>query len=273
MFAGACAFGDNLVMRSPIERFTGRVESYVRYRPSYPSQVEELLKERCGLSSASRVADLGAGTGILTAMLLQTGAEVWGVEPNASMRAAAERLLGSQPRFHSIAGSAEDTMLATASVDLITAGQSFHWFDVAHTRVELARILVRDGWVALIWNDRPRSATPFLAGYDELLRRHAPEYAPVSQLRARAERPESIRALFGGAYERANFPNRQSLDFEGLVGRTLSSSTTPEPGDPGHEPMLAALRELFAQHQQHGEILFTYETRVYFGQLRRADIN
>jgi SAM-dependent methyltransferase len=257
-------------MRSPIERFTGRVESYVRYRPSYPSQVLELLKERCRLSSACRVADIGSGTGILTAMLLQTGAEVWGVEPNADMRAAAQGLLASQPRFHSIAGTAEDTTLPAGSADLITAGQAFHWFDGAHTRDELARILAPDGWVALIWNDRPRTATAFLAGYEELLQQHAPEYGEVRQLRARAERPESVAALFGGSFERATFPNRQSLDFEGLVGRALSSSTTPAPGDPGHEAMVEALAALFAQHQENGEVLFTYETRVYFGQLHRT---
>jgi SAM-dependent methyltransferase len=255
-------------MRSPIERFTGRVESYVRYRPSYPSQALQLLEERCGLSPACRVADVGAGTGILTAMLLQAGAHVWAVEPNAEMRAAAEGLLGSQPRFHSVAGSAEDTSLPAASIDLITAGQAFHWFDVAHTRVEFARVLAPEGWVALIWNDRARAATAFLAGYDELLLRHAPEYAQVSQLRARAERPETVRALFGGDFERVTCPNRQSLDFEGLVGRALSSSSTPQPGDPGHEPMVEALRRLFAQHQQDGAVIIPYETRMYFGRLR-----
>jgi SAM-dependent methyltransferase len=260
-------------MRSPIERFTGRVESYVRYRPHYPAQVLELLEQRCGLTSISRVADVGSGTGILTAMLLQSGAAVWGVEPNASMRAAAEGLLGSQRRFHSVAGSAEASTLAAASVDVITAGQAFHWFDVAHTRLEFARILAPGGWVALVWNDRARTATPFLAGYDELLLRHAPEYAQVSQVRARAERPESVRALFGGDYARATFPNRQLLDFQGLVGRALSSSSTPEPGDPAHEPMVEALRELFATHQHHGEVSFTYETRVYYGQLHRDSIN
>jgi hypothetical protein len=62
------------------------------------------------------------------------------------------------------------------------------------------------------------------------------------------------------------------LDAQGLVGRALSSSYTPEPGDPQHEPMLAALRELFAKHAQGGgqagEVVFTYETRLYLGQLK-----
>lgn len=259
-----------LTMRSSIERFTSRVETYVRYRPSYPAQVLELLKERCGLHAGSRVADVGSGTGILTLMLLQTGAEVWAVDPNERMRAAAQRLLGSQPRFHSVAGSAESTTLAASSVDLITASQAFHWFDMARTRTEFARILAREGWVALIWNERPPGATPFLAEYEEVLRRHAAEYDEVSQQRARAERPETVGAFFGGDYGREVFPNPQSLDLQGLVGRTLSSSYTPEPGDPAHAPMVEALEQLFARHQENGEVIFTYETLVYFGQLSRA---
>lgn len=257
-------------MRSSIERFTSRVETYVRYRPSYPAQALELLERRCGLHAGCRVADVGSGTGILTAMLLQSGAEVWAVDPNEGMRAAAGRMLGSQPRFHSVAGSAEATTLAASSADLITAGQSFHWFDVARTRTEFARILARDGWVALIWNERPRSGTAFLAEYDELLLRHAPEYAEVSRLRARAGQPETVRTLFGGDYGREVFPNRQSLDFQGLLGRTLSSSYTPEPGDPAHAPMVEALQQLFARHQENGEVLFSYETLLYFGQLIRS---
>lgn len=255
-------------MRSPIERFTSRVENYVRYRPGYPAQVLELLQTRCGLNATSRVADMGSGTGILTQVLLQTGAEVWGIEPNERMRAAAEGLLGSQPRFHSIAGSAEASTLPDASIDLITAGQAFHWFDGPSSRREFSRILRPEGWVALIWNERPKTGSDFLADYDALVRRHSPEYEQVSQRRRGAERPQSVRELLGGDFERKSFPNRQSLDFQGLLGRTLSSSYTPEPGDPAHEPMLAALQELFAKYQRQGEVLFTYETCVYFGQIR-----
>jgi SAM-dependent methyltransferase len=255
-------------MFSSIERFTSRVENYVRYRPSYPAQVLELLEERCGLDLSFRIADVGSGTGILTQMLLQTGAEVWGVEPNERMRAAAEGLLGSQDRFHSVAGTAEETRLPAASVDLITAGQAFHWFDVPRSRAEFLRILVPQGWVALIWNDRPPDATSFLIEYDEVLHRYSSDYQQLAQQRRYAESPESARILFGGDFEIASFPNLQSLDFQGLVGRALSSSYTPEPGEPQHVPMVAGLREVFQRHAVSGEIVFTYETRMYLGRLQ-----
>src|ERR1700729_1598776 len=106
-------------IRNPTERFSSRVENYVRYRPSYPPAAIELLKSRCGLRSGARVADLGSGTGILTQLLLEAGAEVLAVEPNEPMRAAAEARLGAEARFHSVAGTAEATALAASSVELL----------------------------------------------------------------------------------------------------------------------------------------------------------
>jgi ubiquinone/menaquinone biosynthesis C-methylase UbiE len=171
-------------MLSSTERFSTRVENYIKYRPSYPAEVLELMRVRCGLAATSHVADVGSGTGILTELLLETGATVFAVEPNKEMRAAAERLLSDYGRFRSIAGTAEATTLPDASVDLITASQAFHWFDIPKSRRELARILRPRGWVALIWNERPVDAGAFLDEYDALLRRHAADYDRVTNMRA-----------------------------------------------------------------------------------------
>jgi SAM-dependent methyltransferase len=250
----------------PTERFTSRVDSYVRYRPSYPAAALDLLKDRCGLSSTSRVADVGSGTGMFTRRLLETGAEVWGVEPNDAMRSAAERLLGGHDRFHSVAGTAEASTLPAASVDLITVAQAFHWFDAARARTEFTRMLIPGGWVALVWNERPRGASAFLDGYEQLLLSHCSGYHEV--LTTRRESPESAVDLFGGAVQRASFPNQQTLGFESVVGRLLSASYAPEPGHPEHEQLIAGLRELFARHQHDGRVVYDYETRVYYGWLR-----
>lgn len=137
-------------MTDHTRRFTGRVESYARHRPSYPWAVIELFERECGLASDSVVADVGSGTGILSTLFLENGNRVFGVEPNAEMRAAAERLLGDRSRFTSVAGTAEDTTLEAGSVDLVVAGQAFHWFDAGRARAEFARTLSPDGWVALI---------------------------------------------------------------------------------------------------------------------------
>jgi 16S rRNA A1518/A1519 N6-dimethyltransferase RsmA/KsgA/DIM1 with predicted DNA glycosylase/AP lyase activity len=95
-------------MLSSTERFSSRVENYIKYRPSYPPAVLELLRVKCALAATSSVADVGSGTGILTELLLETGAAVCAVEPNREMREAAERLLNDYGRFRSVHGTAEE---------------------------------------------------------------------------------------------------------------------------------------------------------------------
>ena len=120
-------------MSESVERFTSRVETYAKYRPGYPVEIIDLLKRECGLTPESIVADIGSGTGKSSEPFLAHGNVVFGVEPNAAMRDVAERLFRDQPRFRSIKGSAESTTLPDSSVDLITAGQAFHWFDPLKT--------------------------------------------------------------------------------------------------------------------------------------------
>src|SRR5215475_10691159 len=112
-----------------IQRFSNRVENYIRYRPSYPPQVLETLRAECGLTPDATIADVASGTGIFTRLLLENGNRVYGVEPNREMREAAERLLTGYPRFSSVTGTAEDTTLADRSVHFATAAQAAHWID------------------------------------------------------------------------------------------------------------------------------------------------
>jgi SAM-dependent methyltransferase len=253
--------------KDPTERFSSRVANYVRYRPSYPRAAIDLLEERCGLGPGAQVADLGSGTGILSELLLQSGATVSAVEPNDGMRAAAEHALGSEPRFRSIKATAEATTLAPASIDLLVAGQAFHWFHVRRARAEALRIIRPGGWGALLWNEHPSSGSPFLSEYETLVRRHAPEYDQVVGSRADVA---AMREFFGGAMHEASFANQQVFDFDGLLGRLMSSSYAPEPGHPQHAPLLAGLREVFARHAHAGRVVFPYVTLVYFAPLAAA---
>jgi len=252
-------------MRDPTQRFTGRVGNYDRYRPTYPRAILNLLETDCGLTSASVIADVGSGTGILSELFLQNGNRVCGVEPNDEMRKAGERRLEHYPRFTSVAATAEATTLDDASVDFVTAGQAFHWFDVERSRAEFGRILKPGGWVVIIWNERRRSTTPFLAAYERLLREHGTDYEQVEHGRSDAG---MVDEFFGSdGYESKTFDNAQTFDLDGLKGRLLSSSYVPGPGELGSEAMLQQAQEIFGQYQTDGKVTIEYDTKVYYGRL------
>jgi SAM-dependent methyltransferase len=251
-------------MPDPTQRFSNRVENYIRYRPGYPKEILAMLQRECGLKTESIIADLGSGTGILAELFLANGNRVFGVEPNQEMREAGERSLQTYPGFKSIGATAEATTLPDQSVDFITAGQAFHWFDRARCREEFARILRPAGWVVLVWNDRRTESTAFLKAYEQLLLAYGTDYEQVNHKRVDAP---VLREFFGTDPARQTFPNYQHFDFAAVQGRLLSSSYVPEAGEPRYEEMLAALRSLFADHQREGRVTFEYDTVVYYGRL------
>jgi SAM-dependent methyltransferase len=249
----------------PTERFTDRVDYYAKYRPSYPRAVLDLLEAECGLESASVIADVGSGTAILSELFLENGIRVLGIEPNREMREAGERRLGGHPRFTSVAGKAEDTTLESASVDFVTAGQAFHWFDPERARVEFTRILKPTGWVVLVWNLRRKDETPFLAAYERLLQTYRTDRGETEFWR---RSDEMARAFFNlGSFETASFDNVQVLDLDGLKGRLLSVSYVPARGEPGTAEMLRAAEEIFEDHEADGRVRVEYDTKVYYGRL------
>ncbi len=252
-----------MICPDPTQRFSDRVENYVRYRPSYPDGVLKILRDETGLTSASRIADVGSGTGILSELFLRTGNPVYGVEPNPEMRKAAERLLAQYPRFHSVAATAETTGLPGESVDYVVAGQAFHWFDVQKSKKEFVRILRPGGWVVLLWNSRRLDSTAFLRAYEALLQRYGTDYAEV---RHKTMDPADLQAIFAqGKFTVRRMYNEQRFDFDGLKGRLLSSSYTPAPSQPNHRTMLRELERVFERHAEAGRVCFEYDTEVYFG--------
>ena len=247
------------------QRFSNRVADYIRYRPGYPEAALEPLRKECGLRPGHVIADIGSGTGFLSELFLKNGNRVYGVEPNEAMRQAGEEYLASYDGFSSIEGSAESTTLDNASVDFVTTGQAFHWFDQTVARREFARILKPGGWVVVLWNERLTDTTPFLRDFEALLRKFGTDYSRVNES---YPREEQMREFFQHqAYRQERLPNFQEFDFEGLAGRVRSSSYTPANDHPAYAPMMAELERIFRAHQENGSVRMEYLTRSYFGQL------
>jgi SAM-dependent methyltransferase len=251
-------------MLDPTKRFSNRVENYLKYRPRYPTEVISLLKKECGLTRDSIVGDVGSGTGFLSELFLRNGNPVFGIEPNAEMRAAGERVLAEYSNFHSIEATAEETLLPDASLDFVTAGQAFHWFDKERVKPEFRRILKPHGWVVIVWNTFPTARSALVAAYDEVLVRYGTDYREV----AREIEDSGVEEFFSPAgCRRARFEYEQTFDWEGFKGRLLSASYAPTPDSPNFEPMLSDLRRVFDLHQRGGKVVFDYDTVAYYGQL------
>jgi len=253
-------------MTDTTQRFSKRVEDYVRYRPGYPAGLVPRLLEKSALGAGAVVADVGSGTGIFTRLLLQQGLKVYAIEPNAPMREAAEASLGDEQQFVSIAAAAEDTGLDDDAVDLVSAAQSFHWFNNAATKAEFRRILKPDGRLALLWNRRKLSQ-PFQQAYDGILRELSPEYGKVNHMNLGEN---EIADFFAPAeMEVVHFDNSQQLDFPSLLGRLKSSSYCPAEDSPHYIPLVTELLALFDQHAVEGSIDFEYDTELYLGPISR----
>jgi SAM-dependent methyltransferase len=251
-------------MTNSVERFSNRVENYVKYRPSYPKEVLETFRDEMNLRENSVIADIGSGTGISAKLFLENGNAVFGVEPNEPMRRAAEEFLRGFPKFKSLDGTAENTGLPDDSVDFVIAAQAFHWFDKEKTRPEFKRILHENGFVALIWNERQLDSNLFLRDYENLLKKFGTDYEKV---RHDNNSQEILKDFFQSDFSSKACLNVQTLDFEGLRGRLLSSSYMPSETDPRFEPMNAELRHLFEKYAESGKIQILYNTKIFYTRL------
>jgi SAM-dependent methyltransferase len=251
-------------MTNTIERFSNRVENYVKYRPHYPREVLDLFRTEMNLQRSSEIADIGSGTGISAELFLENGNTVFGVEPNAAMRKAAENFLREFPHFKSIDGTAENTNLPEKSVDFVIAAQAFHWFNQEKTRSEFKRILRDKGFIVLMWNERQLDSTAFLRDYEQLLIEFGTDYEKVRH--DNLDR-EILRDFFQSDFSSKTFQNAQTVDFQGLKGRVSSSSYMPAETDSRFEPMIIKLQSLFDKYSESGKIQILYDTNIHYSQI------
>jgi SAM-dependent methyltransferase len=248
------------------QRFTTRVGDYVKYRPGYPGEIVQILAREHQLEKSSAIVDIGSGTGMFTRLFLEHGNPVFGVEPNAAMRAAGEEYLSTFAGFVSVNGTAEATTLPNACADFITAGQAFHWFDPPRTKAEFRRIGKPAARVVLVWNTWYESESPFMLAYREVVHRNSTE-----SLEGRHSLDRQVQAVLQffapSRVARYALSSGQSFDFEALVGRVRSASYAPNPGDPRYDRLVEELRRIFDRHQRNGEVAFELKTHVFVGTL------
>ena len=245
-------------------RFSDRVEDYAKYRPSYPSDVIELLKSKFSLSPSHTIVDVGSGTGISSELFLKNGNTVFGVEPNDSMRIEAEKNLARYEAFKSVNGVSNKTNLSNKCADFIVVAQAFHWFEPVSTRAEFKRILKDDGVVVILFNDRATKGTPFAEQYEALLNEFGSDYKQVKHKNVGEKRHKE----FLGEYQEFHFSNYQDFNFDGLLGRLQSSSYAPKEGDIRFVEMVNVLRRIFDDNCKNGLVRIEYDTQLFCSRLK-----
>lgn len=245
------------------DRFSNRVEYYIKYRPGYPEQVIDLLKSKYDLGSTDEIADIGAGVGHSAKLFTDYGCYVYGIEPNADMHNALIDRMKRVANFSARLKTASNTDLESNSIDFIVCAQSFHWFNVKAAKTEFLRILKDNGTVVLMWNSWQED-TDFGQDYTTLLKNHSTDYENVS--RTNPDMTEKIDYLFD-TYEKDVVEHSQYFDLEALKGRYLSSSYALLPDMDGHEAAMTAIEELFDKYASDGTIEFRYDCEIYHGSL------
>ena len=253
--------------KDPTKRFSKTVDNYVRYRPGYPVAILSFMREELGLESTSCIGDIGSGTGQLSKLFLQNGNRVFAVEPNDAMRLAGEAILKNYPGFHSIKGTAEQTGLASASLDFLVAAQAFHWFDIPESRKEFLRILKPGAWVLLIWNKRVDEASGFMQAYEDFINTYSTDLKKVN---LRFINHDDFRTFFGHSqYQLKNFyDNVQIFDWKGLKGRYLSCSYALDKAHEQYNEAMEKLELIYDKNQVNGQVKMIYRTEVYYGRLK-----
>lgn len=237
--------------------FDNKTKEYAIGRPSYPVEILKVIRE-LGVNNQSTIADIGAGTGILTHMLGSLECNVLAIEPNEQMLEECRKYCNELNNIQFIEAPAEKTSLQENSVVIITIAQAFHWFDKELCKKEFQRILKENGYVVILWNEM-QNDSQFAKEYTTVLNKYKVKTtAAISNFNPDEEKLN----FFGQDFTKVYYENWQTATEEGFVGGALSLSYTPSKLDNMYEEFVAELHQLFSKYQQNDKVTFHYKTEV-----------
>ncbi len=239
------------------ELFNNKTKEYAIGRPSYPTDVLKVMRD-LGISEQSSIADIGAGTGLLTNLLGELGCNVLAIEPNEYMLKECRRYCSKNNNIEFIHAPAEDTTLNDNSVDIITIAQAFHWFDKQICKIEFQRILKRNGYVIILFNEMQLDSQ-LAQEYTGVLHKYKVKTtAGISEFDPDKEKLN----FFEKDFDMHFYDYYHTLTEKGFVDGALSLSYTPSKVDSSYEDFIAELSHLFSKYQHNDTVTFHYKTEV-----------
>jgi SAM-dependent methyltransferase len=258
-------------MNSPITTFSTKAKLYASYRWDYAQPAIQAIFGMAELHADSTVADLGAGTGILTRHFAGKVARLYAIEPNAAMRLWASAVLKGYPGCCVLAGCAEAIPLEAGSVDLVAVAQAIHWFDPEPARAEIRRILKTGGWLALLRN---YCTDEGLNRAIETISTTEHGFNKLSSMPGSGKKPQDY-YFDHAACSKFTYPFTLTQDWTAFIGSLLSASNAPEVNDPRYLFLEKAARNVFEQVSIDGLMKVSGQTELLMGQvdLRKSNAN
>lgn len=247
-------------------RFTGLANTYLKFRPAYPDTFIRYLYSEIGMTNESVIADIGAGTGIFTKLLLEKGSYVFAIEPNADMRSKLSAELQNHSRLTITNSSAENTTLINHSIDFVTCAQAFHWFDPQAFKKECIRMLKPFGKVILVWNIFDLQST-LIQEVQMLKEQYCTEFKGFAG-GLKNGGSGNIEIFFNnGVCDYKVFRNDLFYNEEEFIGRNLSSSYAPKENDANYAPYINDLKKLYHKYELNGILSVPNITESYIGEV------
>ena len=248
------------------DKFNQLADIYEKYRPSYPQEYIKDIITKCHLNAESIVADIGAGTGILTRQFLQNNLKVIGVEPNADMRKILKKLEVNQ-KFRLVEGTAEHTNLEDNNIDLIVVAQAFHWFNKEEFKKECKRILKPNGSVWILWNqlDETKDIIKEQKRIDD---QYTNRFQEVTGILNATKKEKTLQGFFKeDKYEKKVVDNPLENDKEKFIGSNLSKSYSLKKNDENYENYIEAFGKVFDKYSKNGKVIIPNKTYGYLGKI------
>lgn len=229
-----------------LNTFTGKAEFY-HSRPTYPIECIDYLIQEFDLNENSVIADIGAGTGILSIPFLEKGMTVFSVEPNSDMFTELTNTLSQCQKATCFQNTAENTGLADRSCDLIVVGSALHWFDIEKFKLECKRILKKDQIAVLSiysWND----STKKLLSTPDFVDKHA----------------EKAKEFFSPLHvKEMQFEYELDYDCERFVNDILSRGSAPLPNEKGFETFVANAKRSYEKFYGNKQAKFPFLAKCF----------